>query len=47
MILEGPPGSGKTTAILEFIYQATSIGKKVLLVASTHVAVDNVLEKND
>lgn len=45
MILEGPPGSGKTTAILEFIYQATSIGKKVLLVASTHVAVDNVLEK--
>lgn len=45
MILEGPPGSGKTTAILEFIYQAISEGKKILLAASTHVAVDNVLEK--
>jgi len=45
MILEGPPGSGKTTTILEFIYQALKDGKKVLLCASTHVAIDNVLEK--
>lgn len=45
MILEGPPGSGKTTTILEFIYQALKYGKKVLLCASTHVAIDNVLEK--
>ncbi|MDY0139917.1 MAG: AAA domain-containing protein [Candidatus Izemoplasmatales bacterium] len=45
MILEGPPGSGKTTTILEFIYQVLKEGKKVMLSASTHVAIDNVLEK--
>ena len=44
-ILEGPPGSGKTTTICEIIYQAIRRGQRVLLVASTHVAVDNVLEK--
>lgn len=43
-VLEGPPGSGKTTAICELILQLTREGKRVLLVASTHVAVDNVLE---
>lgn len=45
MILQGPPGSGKTTAILELVYQLIKQGKKVLLCASTHVAIDNVLEK--
>ena len=45
MILEGPPGSGKTTAITELILQSIKQGKRVLLVASTHVAVDNVLER--
>ena len=45
MILQGPPGSGKTTAIVELIYQLIKEGKKVLLCASTHVAIDNVLEK--
>lgn len=45
MILQGPPGSGKTTAILELIYQLLKAGKKVLLCASTHVAIDNVLER--
>ncbi len=44
-ILEGPPGSGKTTTICELIFQALKQGKRILLVASTHVAVDNVLEK--
>lgn len=44
-LLEGPPGSGKTTAICELILQMALRGKRVLLVASTHVAVDNVLEK--
>ena len=44
-ILEGPPGSGKTTTICEIIYQAIKRGMRILLVASTHVAVDNVLEK--
>lgn len=43
--LEGPPGSGKTTAICELILQVVSRGGRVLLSASTHVAVDNVLER--
>ncbi len=44
-VLEGPPGSGKTTAICELILQALRLGRRVLLCASTHVAVDNVLER--
>jgi len=44
-ILEGPPGSGKTTVILELICQLAKIGKRVLLCGSTHVAIDNVLER--
>jgi hypothetical protein len=44
-ILEGPPGSGKTTAITELVLQLVRRGKRVMLCASTHVAVDNVLEK--
>ncbi len=44
-ILEGPPGSGKTTAICELVLQAVLRGQRILLVASTHVAVDNVLER--
>lgn len=45
MFLEGPPGSGKTTAICELILQLALQGKRTLLCASTHVAVDNVLER--
>jgi hypothetical protein len=44
-ILEGPPGSGKTTTICELILQALRRGLRVLLCASTHVAVDNVIER--
>jgi len=41
----GPAGSGKTTAICEFVRQCVQRDKRVLMVASTHVAVDNVLLK--
>lgn len=44
-ILEGPPGSGKTTTILEIIAQMISRGKRVMLAASTNAAVDNILER--
>lgn len=43
--LIGPPGSGKTVSICELIVQQIRRGKRVMLCASTHVAVDNVLEK--
>lgn len=43
--LAGPPGSGKTTVILELISQLISKKKRVLLCGSTHVAIDNVLER--
>ncbi len=43
--LEGPPGSGKTTAVCELIRQLAKRGERVLLCGSTHVAVDNVIEK--
>lgn len=43
--LEGPPGSGKTHAICELVLQLVDRGKNVLLCSTTHVAVDNVLER--
>lgn len=43
--LEGPPGSGKTETICEIILQAAKKDLKVLLIAPSHTAVDNVLEK--
>ena len=44
-ILDGPPGTGKTTTILELITQLVLQGKRVLLSASTHAAINNVLER--
>ncbi|HLL84036.1 MAG TPA: AAA domain-containing protein [Longimicrobium sp.] len=43
--LEGPPGSGKTHAISELVLQLIKRNKRVLLCSTTHVAVDNVLER--
>ena len=43
--LEGPPGSGKTHAICELVLQFINQGLNVLLCSTTHVAVDNVLER--
>ena len=45
--LEGPPGSGKTHAICELVLQFIDQGLNVLLCSTTHVAVDNVLERLD
>lgn len=42
-LLEGPPGSGKTTAIIELVIQLAMRGKRVLLCSATHVAIDNVI----
>ncbi|NLH79113.1 MAG: AAA family ATPase [Acidobacteria bacterium] len=43
--IQGPPGTGKTSVICEIIEQLASKGESVLLVASTHVAVDEVLRR--
>jgi superfamily I DNA and/or RNA helicase len=44
-ILHGPPGTGKTTTVVEIIRQAVRRGERVLVCAPSNLAVDNVLER--
>ena len=44
-LLEGPPGSGKTTVLCELVKQFISQNKTILFCAPTHVAVDNLIDK--
>ena len=44
-ILQGPPGSGKTTAIIELVAQCALQNKRVLLCGSTQASIDNVLTR--
>lgn len=44
-LIQGPPGTGKTTVICDIIEELVKAGKRILLVAPTHVALDNVLER--
>lgn len=46
-LIKGPPGTGKTTVIVELILQAAEHGQKVLVCSQTHQAVRNVLERLD
>jgi len=44
-IIHGPPGTGKTTTVVELIRQAVQRGAKILACAPSNTGVDNLLEK--
>ncbi|XP_074649779.1 DNA-binding protein SMUBP-2-like [Tubulanus polymorphus] len=44
-VIHGPPGTGKTTTIVEVIRQAVKLGMKVLTAAPSNIAVDNLVER--
>lgn len=44
-LIHGPPGTGKTTAVVELILQSVGRGERVLACAASNVAVDNMAER--
>ncbi len=44
-LVHGPPGTGKTTVLVEIIRHAIAGGARVLASAPSNIAVDNMLEK--
>ncbi|KAJ4439368.1 hypothetical protein ANN_07490 [Periplaneta americana] len=44
-IIHGPPGTGKTTTLVEIILQLVLAKNKLLVCAPSNIAVDNIVEK--
>lgn len=41
-VIHGPPGTGKTTTLVELIHQLNRQGKRILVAAPSNTAVDNI-----
>lgn len=44
-LIHGPPGTGKTTAVVEYVAREVGRGSRVLCCAASNVAVDNLVER--
>lgn len=44
-LIHGPPGTGKTTAVVEYVLQERLRGRRVLCCAASNVAVDTLVER--
>ena len=45
LLIHGPPGTGKTTTLVEVVCQAASSGQRVLCCGASNQSVDNLLER--